>query len=116
MQHEKKSPQRQLGPPGDRIKKLAERSHSARVVLDELHILQIIDDHQAEWFESTSEAERRSICSRMRVQIARALGRVVGFEVGLHGVVAVFSDFAYGGSLLFIGAALVIWLSRKGGG
>lgn len=113
MRRKKKEGGRE-GLPLDGVLELANRSRALHFVLEHCHVLQIIEDHQLMWFESKSDAERRSVCSRLRRQIARALGRVAAFDAGLHGaVVAVSSDFAQG-SLLFLAAVVLAYMLGKG--
>ena len=103
----------QQGPPGNRMKKLARRNRAVATVMSNLHILQIIDDHQAMWFSADSDAEKRRIELRLRRQIALALVNFVGFEIAVHGVVtATIGDPLSGGSLLLIGIAILHAIGR----
>jgi hypothetical protein len=75
---------------------------------------QIIEDHQLMWLECKTAAERRAVCTRLHRQIARAVGSKLAIETGVHGVLVLVSGDLVKGSLLFMGAALVAYLLRKG--
>ena len=104
----------QRDPPLEGIRKLADRSGALRFVLEEMHILQVIEDHQLMWCECTTDTSRASVCKRLHRQIARAIGRRVVFGIGWHGAGIAISGSFVEGSLLFLAAAVTAYILGKG--
>lgn len=93
---------------------LARSNRLFEVVLTHSFVLQIVDDHQAMWFDAATAAERRQIEARLRRQIRLALVNFVGFEIFVHGaVVTVLSDPLQGGLVILAGLLL---MHATGGG
>lgn len=100
----------QQEPPGNRLKKLAERNTVCRSILTHTHVLQIIDDHQAMWLLAETIAEKRRIERRLRKQLALAGVSFGGFELFVHGAVFSPVDPYTGGGLILMGL-LVMYLT-----
>lgn len=116
MSSEQKPPSSQHGLPCSRIKDLASRNRTLRSILEHMHVLQIIDDHQAIWLEASDESERREIEKRLRVQLFYAFTNFFGMEVTVHGLVAIIAtEPLYGGSLVIVGLG-IMYLSTMGKG
>lgn len=110
-----KEPKDQQGFPGDRIKKLAKRNRVLRAIFSHSHVLQIVDDHQAMWFEAANDAEKRRIEQRLRRELTRASVNFIGLEVALHGAVTtVLTDPLHGGSMIVVGAVVMYVTGGKG--
>lgn len=83
--------------------------------LGHMHVLQIIDDHQAMWLEALTDNERSEIRARLYKQLGFAGLNFVGLEVSIHGAVAaIATDPLHGASLILIGFALMWATNGKG--
>ena len=101
------------GAPGQWLKRSAERSTVARIILNHAHALQIIDDHQLLWWEAEDEEERERIRARCRKQLLLSGGHAVGFDMAVHGTVAMMFDPMIGGAVFLLGA-VITYITRRG--
>lgn len=116
MNSQNKGPNSQ-GPelPFQWVKNVARRSRALRSVLDHMHVLQIIDDHQAMWLEALDAEERRDVERRLQMQLSLAFVNFAGLEITVHGAIeAIMVDPFYGGLLFVAGVAVIYATSGKG--
>lgn len=105
-------PSKKKGAPGQSLKRFAERSTFARIILNHAHALQIVDDHQLMWYEATDEEERECIRARCRKQLQLAGVHVLGIDMATHGAVAMMFDPMVGGAVLLLGAVIAYFTER----
>jgi len=105
-------PTSKKGAPAQWLKRSADRNLVARIILKHAHAIQIIDDHQLMWLEAVDDEERERIRARCRTQLVLAGAHAVGFDVAVHGTVAMMFNPMFGGALLLLGAVIVYFTDR----
>src|SRR6516164_6910905 len=100
------------GAPGQWLKRSADRTKVARIVLNHAHILQIVDDHQLMYYEAIDDDEREQVRARCRTQVWLAGAHAIGFDVAVHGAVGMMFDPMLGGAVLLLGAIIAFFTDR----